>query len=75
MVFRSKHFCQNEAFVSNFIKLFLSNYPPFMEHPLVHFQDIIDTEVAQDYMTAFVIEIQSVNPEKLLSKLADFTSK
>ncbi len=58
-------------FVNNFVRLFHAGYPPFMEHPLIHNQDVIDSEVSQEYMRSFVNEISQVDTEKLITKMME----
>ncbi len=66
MVYRGTHYCENHAFVNNFVKLFHSSYPPFMEHPLIHNQEVLEAELALEFQRAFVDEIVNANVEALL---------
>lgn len=48
------------------MKLFHSSYPPFMEHPLIHNQEVLEAELALEFQRAFVDEIANANVEALL---------
>lgn len=71
IVYRGNHYCQNHAFVNNFIKLFQNSYPPFLEHPLVHNQEVLDAELALEFQKSFVEEVAKANVDAILDKMKE----
>ena len=42
-----------------------------MEHEIIHSMDVIDAEVSQENMRAFVEEIENVNVAKCIAKMIE----